>query len=176
MEDVDVISFDVPRGLGETVTTVILTFLVGKFHKPCFSTVAGRGGITIFLFFNICVLYFVYIYIYMLYLYLLFCYKGGGKHVSPENFGKTCLQCFQRGNSKLDMWWLCWYVGLSHLPLTVANEVLQGFPTKHVIIINMYLPGPSSLGAKWFLKQSVVLNHPLHSNWHPNWKVLVCIE
>lgn len=24
----------------------------------------------------------------MLYLYLLVCYKGGGKHVSPENFGK----------------------------------------------------------------------------------------
>ena len=39
------------------------------------------------------------------------------------------------------------------------------------IYVYIYIPGPSSLGAKWFLK-AVVFNHSLgvKNCWHPFWK------
>lgn len=97
------ISFDVPRGLGETVTTMIFTFLVGKFHKHCFSTVAGRGGIPIFLFFDICVLHFVYIYIYMLYLYLFFVTKVVANMCHPKTLGRHVFNVSSEGIPS----WIC---------------------------------------------------------------------
>ena len=42
------------------------------------------------------------------------------------------------------------------------------------LVSYLFIPGPSSLGAKW-LRYRVSIQHLLGFNWHPDWKVLVCI-
>ena len=44
----------------------------------------------------------------------------------------------------------------------------------YIIYIYVYIPGPSSLGAKWF-RFRVSIHHSLRFNWHPLEGAGICI-
>ena len=87
-----------------------------------------------------------------------------GQVVVPRSQCTHGIYCDSWGLQTINTNYIGLIIGISHRGTLVA--VHPTMPDTWPLIKCEYIPGPSSLGAKWF-RYRVSINHPLGFNWHP---------